>query len=171
MAEYTSELKDYQGRTALGVRPDGFVEFGFPMNRAGFTPQGGLYIWVVNKTGAPSVRGSILMPYTDTMSMQLVGAGLPAPAAIVYDAGVADGVHMRVVVSGVAAVLFEDGVAPTHAQWCGTSATVAGRAICQASVPDNSGGGIDLHNREIGHVMESKNAGTNVTALVLLHFN
>lgn len=46
------------------------------------------------------------------------------------------------------------------------SSSVAGRADCSASVPVAT-----VHFREIGHLMESKTGGTNVTSKVTLHFN
>jgi hypothetical protein len=165
------DFKDLQGRTALGVGSDGYVTFGFPQNKMGFTADGGLYVWFSNKTGAPSVLGMLVTPGSETGSVVAVTGGIPNSVGAIADSGVADGGHVRVVIAGVARVLFADGQAPTVGYWCGSSGTVDGRAEARATVPDNSGAGIDIHNREIGHILETKASGTDVTAKVLLHFN
>lgn len=137
------------------------------------TQEGGLATWLVNKSGAPSVRGTMVTAGGGvTRGAVPVTAGIPNPIGAVYDAGVPDGALMRVVVAGVAEVLMQDGQAPVVGYWVGTSATVNGRAYVQPAPP---GGGlpseIAAHNGEIGHCLESKGAGTDVLALCVLHFN
>jgi hypothetical protein len=62
-------------------------------------------------------------------------------------------------------------MAPTIGYWVGNSDAANGRAQVRATLPDNSGPGIDIHNREIGHCVDTVPAGTNVLARVVLHFN
>jgi predicted RecA/RadA family phage recombinase len=137
------------------------------------TPEGGLATWLVNKSGAPSVRGTMVTAGGGvTRGAVPVTAGIPNPIGAIYDAAVPDGSLMRVVVAGVAEVLMEDGQAPTVGYWVGTSASANGRAYVQPAPP---GGGlpteIAAHNGEIGHCLETKIAGTDVRALCVLHFN
>lgn len=131
------------------------------------TPEGGVAIRVYNKTGAVSVKGTIVTPAGSgqDLSVATVPGDAEYPMGIVYESGFPDGALMLVVVSGIAKVLLKDGEASTAGYWCGVSDT-AGRMFTANAVP-----GTPTHNREIGHCLETKAAGTNVLAMVNLHFN
>lgn len=131
------------------------------------TNEGGLAIRLYNKTGATSVKGTIVTPAGSgqDISVAVVPGDAEYPMGIVYESGIPDGSLMLVVVSGVAKVLLKDGEAATAGYWCGVSDT-AGRMITANAVP-----GTPTHNREIGHCLETKSAGTSVLAMVNLHFN
>lgn len=137
------------------------------------TQEGGLATWLINKSGAPSVRGTMVTAGGGvTRGAVPVTAGIPNPIGATYDAGIPDGGLMRVVVAGVAEVLMQDGQTPVVGYWVGTSATVNGRAFVQSAPPGGSlPAEITAHNGEIGHCLESKSSGTNVLALCVLHFN
>jgi hypothetical protein len=169
-AAYGDRWYDANGRLALGVTIDGQIVYG-DQNAAQLTPVGGVAIWMYNKTGGVSVKGTLVTSGSAVFSVVTVTAGIPNCCGVVYDSGIADGGWIRVVTAGVADVLFADGQAPTIGYWCGSSETVNGRAEVRSTVPDNSGTGIVIHNREIGHVLQSKQAGTDVLARVVLHFN
>ena len=168
---YAHRWNDADGNLALAIHKDGFVEFGKAAGRSGFTRDGGYYIWMINKTGAASKVGQLVTIGSEQFSVVEVTAGIPNAIGSVQDAGVADGGLVRVVTTGIGFVLFENGQGPTVGYWCGSSASVNGRAEARSSVPDNSGAGIDIHNREIGHIVDTVAAGTNVVARVLFHFN
>jgi hypothetical protein len=134
-----------------------------------FTAEGGLAILLVNKTGAASVKGSVLEPYSATAvdnAVKLAAAGGNHPVGVMYDDGVADGDAVWVVVSGRAQVLLENSVAGVRDYWLGTSNSTAGRAQCTTNPTSQT-----EHMQELGHCIEAKTAGTDVLAYAILHFN
>jgi hypothetical protein len=138
--------------------------------RAKFTSEGGLAVLMTNRTGAASVKGSVVTAshdYDNAFSLQTEEF---EAAGIVYDSGVADGSECWVVASGIADVLVKDGIAASRGSWT-KCADVDGR--CEPTTPPTGIGALSTsdHFREIGHCLESKAAGTNVLAKVLLHFN
>lgn len=162
---------DERGVPALQIDDDGHVIFG-DANAAILTPEGGTAVWLINRTGAESVRGTVVTLGTAPQSVKKVVAGVPNAIGSIYSSGVADGQPVRVVISGIAWVLFEDGMAPTIGYWVGSSANVDGRAQVLASPPGSGlAAEIAAHNLEIGHCMDSVASGTNVLARVVLHFN
>ncbi len=138
---------------------------GFPAIE--LTTEGGVAIRYYNKTGAVSVKGTIVTPAGSgaDLSVAVVPGDAEYPMGIVYESGIPADAPMRVVVSGIARVLLQDGEAATAGYWCGVSDT-AGRMFTNNAVP-----GTPTHNREIGHCVETKAAGTDVLAMVNLHFN
>ncbi len=134
----------------------------------GITVEGGTYVWMINKTTAASVKGSIVS--TDTAvdyAFRLCPADGYDPIGVVYDAGIADASWCRVVVSGIADVLIQDSTAATRNNWVRTCISTAGRA--NATYPASPG--LDItHFAQIGQCMESKIAGTNVLARCILNF-
>jgi hypothetical protein len=133
------------------------------------TPEGGLARQLTNKTGAATVKGTLVFPSStvdnafETSTAQYDGIGF------VYESGIADGSAAWVVFSGVAEALFEDGNAPVRDYWVRAS-TTAGRVYCEAAP---SGGGFinaSEHFKEVGHCQESKSSGTDVLARVAVHF-
>lgn len=161
---------DENGAPALQIDESGQVLFG-DGNAAILTREGGLAVWFQNKTGAPSVRGMLVTLGTNPSSVVACPKEIAKPIGAIYTAGVPDGQFVRVVVSGVAYVLFADTQSPTVGYWVGLSDAVDGRAQARSTLPDNSGAGIDLHNREIGHCVDTVASGTDVLARVVLHFN
>lgn len=135
------------------------------------TPEGGLAYWVINDTGAPSVKGTLCeVSAAVDNAVDILGIDDPDPMAIVYDDGVANGGLIRIVFSGRAEVLF---VGSTNAHDFARNVVAAdvgaaaGSAIAEAvPVPPFS---TDKHFMEIGHVMETR-VGAGL-ALVNLHFN
>ena len=135
------------------------------------TPEGGIAIWLTNLTGAPSVKGTLVETNETTSGGFDVLGDLYDCVGIVYEDGVADGEQCLIVVTGVAEVLLKDTTASVTGNWVKAS-DVNGRA--DATLPLPSGGTIaqlQEHFQEIGHCIETKTAGTDVLAKIVLHFN
>lgn len=136
------------------------------------TDKGGLAVFATNKTGATSVKGTIIMASTGTDSaFMTAGADSTAAVGVVYEDGIADGSKCWVVISGIVQVLLKDNTASTRGYWVQLS-DVAGRADATVAAPP--GGGVpelDNHMQEIGHAVESVSAGTNVLCTIVLHLN
>jgi hypothetical protein len=134
------------------------------------TPEGGYAIRLINKTGAASVKGTIVVAADNADSaFKTAPANSPAPYGAVYESGIADGEPCFVVVGGIADVLLKDGTAATRGNWVGVSDT-AGRAYATdhpGSVPPEAA----VHSRELGHCIENKDAGVGVLAKIVMHFN
>jgi hypothetical protein len=134
---------------------------------SGFTPDGGVYETYTNRTGASSVKGTLVVSSTNFDSaVEAAPAGSDMPIGVIYESGVANSLPVKVVVGGRAQVLLVDAAASTRGYWCGVSTATAGRMAQSATVPATTD-----HFREIGHSMETKTGGTNVLAWVNLHFN
>lgn len=134
------------------------------------TPEGGLAVRVINKTGAASVKGHILEAEgTTDFGVEKAGINDPDPFGIMYNDGVADGGWCWMVVSGIADVLY--GTTVTRATFSRVPVTAdsvaAGLAVNEAlPTPPFS---TDKHFMEIGHPLES--IGAPGLAKTILHFN
>lgn len=133
------------------------------------TPEGGFAIKLTNKTGANSVKGTMVKTSTGTdNAFQTTAVNDFEPVGVVYEAGIADGSPCWVVVGGIAEVLLQDALASTRGNWVRTSITQAGRADASNAVAP---GLVLTHFAEIGHCLESKVAGTNIMCKIVMHFN
>lgn len=134
------------------------------------TPEGGLAVRIINKTGATSVKGNVLeLEGSTDLGVELAGINDPDPCGIMYTAGVPDGGYCYMVVSGIAEVLY--GTTVTRATFSRTPVTAdsvaAGLAVAEAlPTPPFS---TDKHFMEIGHPLES--IGAPGLAKTVLHFN
>jgi hypothetical protein len=137
------------------------------------TPEGGIAIRLTNKSGATSVKGRLVRASAGTNNAyELSGADVPNVIGVEYEAGIADGSECWVVVYGVAEVLLQNSTASTRGYWAKQSDTVAGRAdITNALPPGGTIAALEDHGSEIGHCIESKTAGTDVLAKIVMHFN
>jgi len=134
-----------------------------------FTAEGGLAVRYLNGTGAVSVKGSVVtVSQAVDLSVVLQTNEYDAIGAV-YESGIAADAPVWVVVSGKAQVLYKDSTAATRGNLC-ISDAVDGRASDIANLGDGLPAA-DIHFKEIGHVLESKDAGTNVLVYVNLHFN
>jgi hypothetical protein len=131
------------------------------------TDAGGFAVRLINKTGVNSVKGTLVRASTTPGGFSASVADGRQAFGAVYQAGVADGSLAWVTVSGVAEVLLEDGTASTAGNWCRGSAAVAGRATMNAADPSST----TVHEREIGHCIETKAQGVSVIAKCIMHFN
>lgn len=143
----------------------------FKLNeKVAVTPDGGLAILMINKTGAASIKGYVVEP--DSVvdgAVDLVSDGDIDPIGVIYNAGVADGSQVWVVVSGIAHVYY--GTAVTRATFSRVAisgdSVASGQAVNEAlPTPPFA---TDKHFQEIGHPIES--IGSPGLALTVLHFN
>lgn len=136
-----------------------------------FTQEGGLAIRLINDTGAPSVKGTILKASNSTdKAVSLIPIDNPDPIGIMYDDGIPNGQPVWVVIQGIAQVLYSTTVTRgtfSRVPVIGDVSPVVGQAINEAlPVPPFS---TDKHFQEIGHPIESR--GIPGLALTVLHNN
>ena len=130
------------------------------------TPEGGIAIRMINKTGAASIKGTVVdASITTDLAVAIEDIGDVDPIGIIYQSGIPDGDLVLVVISGIAEILIDDATAVTHGDWAGTSDVTAGRSQANTEPPATS-----KHDQEIGHFVESKIAGTDVLAKAIVHF-
>lgn len=136
------------------------------------TSDGGLAIKMLNDTGANSVKGTLVESSADVDNGFVVcGVSSNKVIGVVYEDGLPDGTDVFVVISGCAKVLLKDGTTATHGYWVVPSDT-AGRADATQNIP--TGGQLqdhELHFHEVGHCTDTKEAGTDVLARCIIHFN
>lgn len=130
------------------------------------TIEGGIAIPMINKTGAASIKGTVVDPSTTT-DLAVVAEEISGidPIGIIYQDGIPDGDLVLVVISGIAEILIQDAMAVVRGDWAGTSDVTAGRAQATTEPPATS-----KHDAEIGHFLESKIAGVDVLAKAIIHF-
>ena len=136
------------------------------------TQEGGIAVRLINKTGAPTVKGSVVHPSSAVNNaFVLAEIGVPDPIGVVYEDGIPDGDMAWVVINGVAEVLFVSGTTRAHMArtFLSTEAGsfVAGQALSEP-LP-SSPFATDKHFCEIGHVLETR-IGAGL-AKCTLHFN
>jgi hypothetical protein len=135
--------------------------------KAGINELGGYMVKLTNKTGANSIKGTVVYadPAVDN-AFEINPIDGDMPIGVVYENGIADGSECWVVVSGIAEVLLVDGQTSTRSYVAYSSNSVAGRIDISATIPAAA-----THFREIGHTLESKASGTSVLCKCILHFN
>jgi hypothetical protein len=135
------------------------------------TPEGGFAVRLTNKTGAVSVKGTVVTADTSAdNAVKKIAVDVPAPIGVIYDDDIADGAEVWVVLSGIAAVYFTGTTVRGHFARGFIAADigyVSGQALSEA-VP-SSPFATDKHFYEIGHVLESR-TGAGL-ANCILHFN
>ena len=133
------------------------------------TGERGFLLKMKNKTGANSVKGSVVSASSGTDNAFGLQSNEFDAFGVVQEAGIADGSDCWVWVNGsVAQVLFKDSEAATRA-YVALAADTDGRALCVAVPTSNPV--VAEHFKEIGHVLETKDGGTDVLVLCHLHFN
>jgi len=132
------------------------------------TPDGGIAVTVTNGTGSASVKGSLVSASPTADNSVILQTNEYDTVGIVYDGGVADGNKMRIVVAGIAKVLFKNSVQAVRG-YVAIAADTDGRAT-NIDVP-SSNPVVGEHFKEIGHVLENKNGSTDVLVKCFIHFN
>ena len=136
------------------------------------TDDGGFAVPMVNDTGAPTVKGSLVEPSSSIDNgFILTAADAFDPIGVVLESGIPDGQNALIVTTGKAYALLEDSSVATKGYWVRTSITQAGRIDATNALPP--GGGVvqlDAHTQECGHCLESILAGTDKLCLISLHF-
>lgn len=143
----------------------------FSTDNTKITPEGGLAVKRINKTGAASVKGYCVTT-SDAVnnSVKLVPVDVPNCIGVFYESGVADGSDAWIVISGIADVYFWGSTTRGHLARTGLTVDtgeVSGQATSEA-IP-TSPFASDKHFCEIGHVLETR-SGAGLAKCVL-HFN
>jgi hypothetical protein len=132
------------------------------------TELGGYAVKIKNKTGAPSVKGSVVSVSAGTAVSVILQNNEYDAIGIMYSNGIADNSDCFVITTGMAQVLWKNA----------TTSTMGYVALCDAV--DGRASDIDVpsgnpvvaqHFKEIGHVMETQGGGTNVLVKCAIHFN
>lgn len=136
------------------------------------TPEGGVAIRLINKTGAASVKGTVVTANSALAdSFKSIVVDAPGPIGVVYDTGIPDGSMCTVIVSGIAQVYFVGNTALGQIARGFLTADGASYVIGQAMAEAYPVSPLasDKHFYEIGHVIEAR-TGAGL-AKVVLHFN
>ena len=135
------------------------------------TAEGGFAVPMINKTGAPSVKGSCVTAGEAVQNSFVLETSQFAAIGYVYESGVADGAECLVVKSGKAKVLLKDGTVAIRGYLIRPSSDTPGRV--EAVVPPSGVGAqaTSDHFKEAGHCLENQDAGVDVLALVSPHLN
>lgn len=134
------------------------------------TGERGFLTKLVNRTGHTSVKGELVACSTSADKEVILQANEFDTIGVVAEAGVAEGSEMWVWGPGsVAQVLYKNSTAATHGNIL-LAADTDGRAI-DITNPGSGLPATETHFKECGHVLESKNSGTDVLVLAALHFN
>ena len=137
-------------------RFNSFVNF----PNSGITELGGIFVKMLNQTGFPTIKGTVLSIGSIPNSVSVCIGSEEKAIAIAYDSGVTNGAMCKAVICGIADVLLEDGKGCVAGYCAELSKAQNGRVDGSASV-----------NKDCGYMLESKTAGTNVLAKMLIHFD
>ena len=141
-------------------------------NKVRITPEKGLALKLINKTGGASVKGEVVTnsPTTSNAVSKIV-VDIPNPIGVFYESDIADGEEAWVVVSGIADVYYVGNTTLGHLARGFLTADggsyVTGQALSEA-IPV-SPFDVDKHFYELGHVLESR-VGAGL-AKTILHYN
>lgn len=156
------EFESYFDRSELMVHQNSTAV----RDNSRFTKEGGIFVKLTNKTGVPSVKGSLVRSDTVVDNAFILTSGDDKEClGVVYENGIVDGDECKIVFSGRVRVLLKDATASTAQNWVATS-DVPGRADATGANPAAA----PTHFKEIGHGIETKGAGTDVLAFIMLHF-
>lgn len=140
---------------------------GIKTERVWLTPEGGVASKFVNASGAILKHGTAVSLDTST-TMGVV------PQTVEFDCigfvygQTAIGAECWVVTCGVAEALFKDGTQPLVGYWTKASAT-DGRVEATTPPSGTSAIAANEHFKEVGHCLETKAAGTDVVARIVVH--
>ena len=134
------------------------------------TGERGTAVKMINRTGHTSVKGELVSCSTTADREVILQANEYDAIGVVQEAGVIEGAEMWVWMPGsVCLVLAKNGTAFVRGNIL-VAADTDGRAT-NVTNPGSGLPAVDIHFKECGHVMESKDAGTNVLVMCILHFN
>lgn len=134
------------------------------------TQHGGVAIRLTNKTGAASVRGTIVST-SEAHDLAFMKQSVEFDAiGAVYENGIADGEECFVVCAGICHVLLKDTTGATRGYWV-QAADTDGRAEVTTAPAGLGALATSTHFKEIGHCLETVASGTDVLARIVLHFN
>lgn len=171
---YPQKLIDELGNGSTGdtLMPDPTALFKFAWGTGDMqigdnlliTSIGGIAIKLINRTGHSSVKGEIVESSgTTDLEVTLLPSGAVDPIGAIYNAGIAEGSNVWVVVAGIVQVLY-DANGAINGGWVETSNATAGRADGSAATPAAS----PQHFEEMGHALED--AAANTLGKMTMHF-
>lgn len=128
----------------------------------------GLAIRAINGTGTSTVKGTVVSASTSADNRFIAQSNEFDSIGVVYEAGIADGQPCWIIIQGVADVLWKNTETSTRGH-VAIAADTDGRAL-NIAVPSASPAAAE-HFKEIGHVLETKNASTDMLVKCILHFN
>lgn len=133
--------------------------------RCFLTPEGGVAVYLTNRTQDPSIKGMLITPSCIYDNAFYENSPSDLPCGAVYESGIAVGRECPIVFTGRAQVLLEDGLASDHSNYVFVSGTTAGRAdASQLAEPG------DPNFFVVGRCLETLSLGTNVLCYVMLQF-
>ena len=133
------------------------------------TNERGFLLRFINRTGGNSVKGTLVSASPSADREVIKQASEYDAIGVIQEAGVAEGSECWVWMPGsLCQVLLKDGVGVTRGDLM-IHADTDGRADVVSPPPPPPT--TDTHFKEIGHCFESKTSGTDVLALVCIHFN
>ena len=103
--------------------------------RVMFTSIGGYAVKLTNKTGAATIKGTVVEVDTTEDEAVAIATSPYVVQGFFYEDGVADGEKAWVVISGIADVLLQDNLASFRGHWGRLSSTQAGRADFSQDLP------------------------------------
>jgi hypothetical protein len=169
-ADLLHAIQSLEARVGRLETIDGFGGGSATVHTDTTTGERGFLVKIINRTGATSVKGTLVSASTTADGEAIKQANEYDTIGVIYQAGIAEGSPMWIWVTGsIAQVLYKNSTAATHG-----NILIADAVDGRASDIANPGGGLpgtDTHFKECGHVLESKGAGTNVLVLAMLHFN
>lgn len=119
------------------------------------TKEGGFAIRLLNKTGAPTVKGELTQVSVDADEALTIASDPYAVQGPWYTSGVEDGESGFVVVSGMADVLLEDSTPANRSHWVRLSRVTPGRADATFDRP-----GIEVVGDSVVYTKGSTISGT-----------
>ena len=134
------------------------------------TGERGFLVRVINNTGETSVKGKLVSASPDLGGTVILQNNEFDAFGVIQESGISNLSQMWIWVNGsICKVMFENGIAPVAGN-VAICSDVDGRAD-QFSNPGTGLPGVEIHFKEVGHVMESKDSGQDVLALVMTHYN
>ena len=146
-----------EGDGVTGLATSDVVRPFFPGCKAGASIEGGFCVQLKNKTGAVSIKGTVVGPsHTTDMAFGKIPADDPDPIGAVYEDGVPDGGECWIATHGIIEQLMQNTTETTHGYWVKVSDTVDGRAdAANAAPPGGTINAITDHFTETGHSLQS----------------
>lgn len=150
---------------ATDLTLDGGIESGgYQTAKCKMTPEGGFAVRLTNKTGAASIRGTIVgVKAAVGNAFDLTAIDANYNLGVVDESGVADGAECWVVVSGIASVLMKN--AATLGQQCRIPLNTDTGEVAGYAMAADQGATASVY--KIGDILETKAADT--LCKVLLH--
>jgi len=135
-----------------------------------FTPEGGIAVRLLNKTGSDSIKGYIVTASSSVKeAVSLAVLDGPDIIGVFYEDGIPDASYAYVVISGKAQVYFNGNTTRGYIARNRYTGDGGSNGQAQSEALPTPPFSTDKHFQEIGHILETR-TGAGL-ALVNLHFN